>query len=225
MVGGRGSRGYRQAMVASSIAVAPRRPGRPRSTHRDGDLRSAAIEAARSLLVSGGGAALSMEGLARALGVRAPSLYHHFPGGRDEMILAVGDHYSRLDGDAIAAIAQGPGSPIERLAAVARHFAGPARHHPYHTLTGQRETLKPAAQAELQRLFAERVEMPLLALVREGQDAGLFRAIDAELSVRVFLTLVLRLKEFEASAEQRSALPDFIISLLIEGLGARVAQA
>jgi len=212
-------------MAVPPIAAAPRRPGRPRSADRDGDLRSAAIEAARSLLVAGGGAALSMEGLARALGVRAPSLYHHFPGGRDEMILAVGDHYSRLDGDAIAAIVKGGGSPVERIAAVARHFAGPARHHPYHTLTEQRETLKPAAQAALQRLFAERVEMPLLDLVREGQAAGLFRAIDPVLSVRVFLTLVLRLKEFEANAEQRTALPDFIVSLLVDGLAMPAVQA
>jgi len=212
-------------MAAPPDSAAPRRPGRPRSADRDADLRSAAIDAARSLLVAGGGAALSMEGLARALGVRAPSLYHHFPAGRDEMILAVGDHYSRLDGAAIAAIVAGPGSPIERLGAVARHFAGPARHHPYHTLTEQRATLKPPAQAELQRLFAERVEMPLLHLVREGQDAGLFRPIDADLSVRVFLTLVLRLSEFEASADQRTALPDFIVSLLVEGLGTAEAQA
>jgi len=204
----------------SPVAARPRR-GRPRAGDRQGNLRGAAIDAARMLLVDGNGASLSMEGLARALNVRAPSLYHHFPGGRDEMVVAVGDHYSRLDGEAIAAIVTGGGSPIQRLQAVAQYFAGPARHHPYHTLTEQRETLKPEAQAELQRLFAERVEQPLLALLREGQASGLFRPIDTELSVRIFLMLVLRIREFVADPVQLTMLPDLIISVLVDGLAAR----
>lgn len=197
-----------------------RRRGRPPTRSGNGDLRAAAIDAARHLLVDGGGGALSMEGLARVLGVRAPSLYYHFPGGRDEMILAVADHYSALDGAAISAILTNCEDPVAGMVAVARYFAEATTRHPYHTLAEQRETLKPDGRAELQRLFAERVEAPLVVLLRRAQAQGILRPLDAELCVRVFLTLALRLRDFEADQDQRESLPDFVVSLLVTGLDA-----
>ena len=210
-------------MAMSDPAAAPRRRGRPSGSARAADTRDLAIEAARRLLLTGGDAALSMEGLARALALRAPSLYHHFPGGRDEMILAVADQCSRLDGEAIEAIVRGPGRTAERLAAVARHFAAEAGHHPYHMLTELRKGLPQAARAQLQQIFADRVEAPLVALVREGQAAGELRALDPELVVRAFLTLMLSLGEFEADDPQRATLPGFLVDLLDQGLAARPA--
>jgi len=75
-------------MALTETAEAPRRRGRPPGRAGEGDTRAAAIEAARRLLLEGGDAALSMERVARALTLRTPSLYHHFPGGRDEMVMA-----------------------------------------------------------------------------------------------------------------------------------------
>lgn len=162
-----------------------------------------------------------MGSVARALGIRTPSLYHHFPGGRDEMVLAIADTCARIDGDAIRAILASSADVVVRLNAVARHFAGATTHHPYHMLTEQRKKLGPEARQELQRLFAAHVEAPLIELVEEGQELGVFRRLAPELVVRAFLTLMLSLREFEADDPQRRELPDFLVSLLIEGLERR----
>jgi len=209
-------------MPPVSPDLAPRRRGRPPANERDGDLRTAAIVAARTLLF-GGSNALSMEGIARVLGVRTPSLYHHFPGGRDEMVLAVADHHSRMDGVAIEVIMAEPGSDREKLVKVARHFATTANIHPYHILTEQRKTLKPDAHSELQRLFAERVEAPLTRLIVNGQREGTFRKIDPQLCVRIFLSLLLRQDEFEVDERQQAILPEFIVDIVVHGMGEPVA--
>jgi hypothetical protein len=106
---------------------------------------------------------------------------------------------------------------------VARHFAANAGHHPYHMITELRKGLPPAARAELQRIFATRVEAPLVALVCEGQAAGELRPLDPDLVVRAFLNLMLSLGEFEADHPQRDALPGFLVDLLTQGLAARPA--
>lgn len=203
--------------MSSDHPAKPRRRGRPPRAEREAELRVTAIEAAKTLLASGGGG-LSMEGLARALGVRAPSLYHHFPGGRDEMIVATAEHYGALHGDALRAIVDGPGDVVAKLKAVARYFAEPGQGHPYNMLTEERSQLSEPARAELRRIFGERVEAPLLRLIRQGQSDGRFQDLDPELCVRTLLTLLLRLGQFQADDEQRAKLPDFIVDLLVTGL-------
>src|SRR5512139_1674459 len=131
--------------LASNAAVLPDpkpRRGRPRSSERAVELRAAAIEIASELLMANG-PGLSMESVARKLGVRAPSLYHHFPGGRDEMILAVAGHYCCVFGEALSAIVGGTGSTREKLRAMASYFAGTGSVHPYNVLTEERNLISP----------------------------------------------------------------------------------
>lgn len=206
-------------MAVPPDATTSRRRGRPPRAERDAELRVAAIEVAKELLISGGGG-LSMEGLARKLGVRAPSLYHHFPGGRDEMIVAIADHFGRMHGHALNAIVDAPGDIIAKLKSVVSYFAGPGAVHPYHILTEERSRLSELARTELRRIFSERVEAPLMRLIREGQQRNVLRPADVELSVRTVLILLLRLGQIKADEAQRAILPDFMVDVLVSGLGA-----
>src|SRR5215212_1280824 len=96
--------------------------------------RERAVEQADALLLAGGYAAMSLEAVAQAVGIRKASLYHHFPRGKDELFVAVVERRTALDGASVsAAIAILPDT-FARLRAIARHFNEVARSRPYHAL-------------------------------------------------------------------------------------------
>ena len=68
------------------------------------------------------GASLSL--LSEATGLKRASLYHRFPGGKDEMLQAVADHVDGWFGTRIFEPLAGPGTPPERVRAVVDSLAG-----------------------------------------------------------------------------------------------------
>src|SRR5262245_43402098 len=59
------------------------------------------------------GASLSL--LARATGLGRASLYHHFPGGKEEMAVAVAEHIARCFRERYLAPLVRPGAPAQRI--------------------------------------------------------------------------------------------------------------
>jgi AcrR family transcriptional regulator len=57
----------------------------------------------------------SLARLSEATGLGKASLYHHFPGGKEQMAEAVLDHVSDWFKDHVLAPLAGPGTPVERL--------------------------------------------------------------------------------------------------------------
>lgn len=204
-------------MTTAQSSPAPVRRGRPRLADRDGDVRETAIAAARQVCAEVSEGGFTMERVARALGMRTPSLYHHFPGGREELILAVADYCSAQDGTAIARIVAEGHDPLACFHLIARHFASAIDQHPYRQLTELRERLSSATRGQIQSRFSERVEQPLIDLVGRGIAQGQFRGIDPELFVRAFLTLMLNMNVFEIAGEKRGSLPDLLVDLLVDG--------
>jgi AcrR family transcriptional regulator len=96
--------------------------------------RAELVQAAGRLLDAEGPEALTMRRLADALGIRAPSLYKHLPGGKDDLHRAlVVEALTELGERMQAAVDAEPGS----LAAVARAYRRYAldRPHRYRLLT------------------------------------------------------------------------------------------
>lgn len=62
-----------------------------RTTYHHGDLRAALVDAAVAAARQGGEAAVGLNRLAAAVGVSASAAYRHFPGGLEELLVAVGD--------------------------------------------------------------------------------------------------------------------------------------
>lgn len=53
------------------------------------DTRSEIMDAFADQLAAGGYQGISLVGVARTVGIQKPSIYHHFPGGKDELYTAV----------------------------------------------------------------------------------------------------------------------------------------
>ncbi|MEO1331051.1 MAG: TetR/AcrR family transcriptional regulator [Pseudomonadota bacterium] len=65
-----------------------------------------------------GYAGASMSDIARVTGLKAPSLYHHFPGGKAEMAEAVADSAADALGATVLAALDAPGERSERIGAM-----------------------------------------------------------------------------------------------------------
>ena len=85
--------------------------------HFDGDLKAALIAAARTIVERDGAAALTLRAVARATGVSAMAPYHHFK-DRTALVAAVAAAgFDQLYSDKIAALANAPGDPAQRIVA------------------------------------------------------------------------------------------------------------
>lgn len=93
-------------MVAGTIGGGPTR-------------RQAIVAAARTILEGQGAEALTMRRLGEALGIRAPSLYKHFP-DKDAIEMALIEIGLREFGEALAGALGGEGEPLAALGAAYR---------------------------------------------------------------------------------------------------------
>jgi AcrR family transcriptional regulator len=96
----------------------------------DGELTPRAreiVDAARQILERGGPAALSMRAIAGRLGIRAPSLYKHFPDKEALEAALVSDALAEI-ADLFAAAADGAADP---LAGIGRAYRAWALDHPH----------------------------------------------------------------------------------------------
>ena len=85
------------------------------------------LEAARELLDEEGPDGLSMRRLAERLGIRAPSIYKHFP-SKEALEAALISQGFEEQGAAFEAALEGPGEPIVAITATYRAFA---QEHPH----------------------------------------------------------------------------------------------
>src|SRR5207244_13414824 len=129
-------------------------------------------EAAEKLLMAGGYGGMSLDAVAQAIGIRKPSLYHHFPGGKNELFIAVVERRTAEDGQRVAdAIAKGRDT-FSRLLAMARYFNVIAVTRPYHALLDMAAHL-PEQHSQLVRgLIDERVTAPVRAVIADGIRTG-----------------------------------------------------
>ena len=90
--------------------------------YHHGDLRAALVDAALTIVLNDGAAALSLRGVARAAGVSAMAPYHHFE-DRAALVAAVAAiGFDRLYASKLAALAQTPGDAVASLVAGARAY-------------------------------------------------------------------------------------------------------
>jgi AcrR family transcriptional regulator len=135
----------------------------------EGARQSEIVAAARRLLEEAGPEALTMRALGEAVGMRAPSLYKHFP-DKAAVELALVDLGLRDLGDALDAALAAFAEPMAAFAAAYRAWAT-AHPHLYRLVTGRRAGHAPAGRVERAASLAQR----LLGVA--GGDAARARAL------------------------------------------------
>jgi AcrR family transcriptional regulator len=181
--------------------------GSPRARYRE-QLREEIKEAARGQLATAGGAAgLSLNGIARALGMRGPSLYHYFASRDallDELLL---DAYGETVEALRATVAEGA-APAETLRRTAQDYRAWAVQHPaMFDLMYGRPLPGYQAPAETGTLAKESLGM-LIGLVMQVRGTQEDKAEEAvEVAVR-FLARLHGLITLEVNGHLEHMVPD-----------------
>jgi AcrR family transcriptional regulator len=95
-----------------------------RAPYHHGDLRTALLDAAMTIVARDGAAALSLRGVARAAGVSAMAPYHHFADRAALVAEVAAIGFERLYVDKLAALAASDDGPRAALVAGARAYVG-----------------------------------------------------------------------------------------------------
>ncbi|HXW84822.1 MAG TPA: helix-turn-helix domain-containing protein, partial [Candidatus Binataceae bacterium] len=85
--------------------------------HRPSDTRERVLQVARALFAERGYRGTSLRDIARRIGIKAPSLLHHFP-SKQQLYLAVLDSIFEGMEDATARVLSGPGDRHQRARVV-----------------------------------------------------------------------------------------------------------
>ena len=161
--------------------------------------RDLALEVAEGLLRDQGYLGVSMELVARGAGLRKPGLYHHFPGGKEEMMMVLADRLmARAEGGFRTAIT--PQSTVQaQLEALATWMFREGRH----TERMLRDVLR-FVDSERQVTLYSSFERQLLAQVRAVLEAGVrsgeLREHNTELSMWAFMGLLSEFAVIEPPA-------------------------
>ncbi|WP_425147293.1 TetR/AcrR family transcriptional regulator [Deinococcus sp.] len=184
--------------------------------------RDLALEVAEGLLRDQGYLGVSMELVARGAGLRKPGLYHHFPGGKEEMMMVLAERLmARAEGGFRSAIAPRP-TAIAQLGALAAWMFAEGRH----TERMLRDVLR-FVDAERQAKLYGHFERQLLAQVRAvldaGVDSGELRVHNTELSMWAFMGLLSEFAVIEPPTGVNLA--EWLLDFFAQGVLAQTSPA
>jgi AcrR family transcriptional regulator len=179
------------------------------------DTRALAINAADALLHQYGYQGFSMDDIANSIGVRKASLYHHFPEGKEQLVLAVADRMMTDDENGIQAACESTGDARGRLLAVASY----AFSHRSDGARVLRDALRFMTQEHQHQVYARYKSQQFDRVHRvfvEGVKKKAFRSHNTELSASVFMGLLSEMGGFEGFTPQKLAVE--VVKIVVDGL-------
>jgi AcrR family transcriptional regulator len=179
------------------------------------DTRELAINAADALLHQYGYQGFSMDDIAKAIGVRKASLYHHFPEGKEQLVLAVADRMMTSDENGIQAACESTSDARGRLLAVATYAFS-------HRTDGARvllDALRFMTQEHQHQVYARYRSQQFDRVHRvfvEGVRKKAFRSHNTALSASAFMGLLSEMAGFEGLSPQKLAAE--VVKIVVDGL-------
>ena len=184
--------------------------------------RERVLDVALNLIMTDGLRRASLSEIARRLGVVKSALYHHFPGGKTEIVDQV---FAREEEGILAeawrAISATAGTRAQ-LAALARstvvHIVRLARLYPVRD--------EAADQIELyleqrRRTFLDRERDQIAAVIRAGIETGEVRSVDVDLAAAALQGALRQIVRTFALRPGRSSAPVLarVVDIVFDGIG------
>jgi len=121
---------------------------------------------------------LSLHDVAKASGIQKPGLYHHFPGGKDELVLAVAERVLGRNETALQQAISSVSDPEAQLREVARWLL--SENRPLDRVLREAVRFMPEGNRErITHRFFTASFSPVQEVVQRGVTAGTFRPLDA----------------------------------------------
>lgn len=178
------------------------------------ETRGRMLEVAEQLLEVRGYAGVSMEEVAKQVGITKASIYHHFPDGKDALILAVGHQLLQRHEHGIREAIESTPLPRDQLKAIAKWiFSGTGKAD--RMLRESGTFLPPAYLAEIYQGFMSSLYNPIENIIKAGVESGDFRPHDTMFMTCTFLTLMTgfeELREIHSPTELAERLMEFVLN-------------
>lgn len=196
-----------------------------------GDHSSAARERvlhqAEALFSERGYDSVTLRDIAEALGMRQASLYHHAPGGKEQLYVEVTERGLQRHRRGLVEALGTTGDLRQQLRAAARWLLS---QPPINLSRFVRSDLPAITQAHADRLFGAAYQAlfaPVEGAVRVASDRGEIRRHDLSMIAGTFLTLIEGVWDAgggRALDRPREALADELVDILLDGLRPRVGE-
>ena len=201
----------------------PRKPsanpvGRPRRSSPDEvETRDQVLDAAEKLLGEVGYAGMSMKDVAQMVGVTKGTLYHHFPEGKDALVLAMAHRMLGRVRAGMDEATRTTDGARDRLEAIAIWMFAESRRVG-RVLRDASRFMSDEHSAEMYEGFMTHLYMPVEAVLRVGIERGEFRSQDTTFSTWAFLGLLSEFGEIQTYAP-RPALAEQVVDFVVRGIG------
>jgi AcrR family transcriptional regulator len=203
----------------------PRAKATSRASHKQvgggvaTNTRSQVLEVAEGLLHQHGYLGVSLETVAQRIGIRKASLYYHFPGGKEEVMLEIAHHILARDEQGFKQAIASSATASGQLRAVARWMAtGPG---PTELVLHDAMRFMPEEhQATLTQSFFAKLYEPIHTVISKGVANKEFRPHDVELSTWSLLAILAEIHKMLPHTQTPATLPDRLIKFFIRGLHA-----
>jgi AcrR family transcriptional regulator len=148
------------------------------------------LRCATALFAADGYQGVGMRAIAAAVGIRTPSLYHHFA-SKEEILYAISLRVTKDFIDERLPVLEGPGTPAQRLTACVRSHVVFFSEHRLEELVGRRsmQQLAPEHHAEV-RSWLRRYQRAINATLRDGVRRGDFEVADPEVTTVALLDMI-----------------------------------
>jgi AcrR family transcriptional regulator len=137
------------------------------------DARERVLDAAEKLFMERGYRAVTLKDIAAEIGIRHASLYHHVPGGKQELFIEVTERNLARHREGIAAaIANSPADVREQLKAVADWLLAQPPMDLIRMANSDMPAIDPREAWRLSKMASDAMIVPLHELLEQAQARG-----------------------------------------------------
>jgi AcrR family transcriptional regulator len=188
------------------------------------DARERVLDAAERLFAQRGYSAVTLRDIAAAVGIRHTSLYHHAPGGKEELFIEVSERNFKRHHDGLTqAMAHAEPDVRARLCAVADWLLSQPPMDLVRMMHSDMPSIDPAHADRLSWLAYESMLSPIEAALQHAQQRGEIEHHNLGLIAGGMLGLIESLYAVPQNAleQSRQAMAYELIDTLLNGLRSR----
>jgi AcrR family transcriptional regulator len=190
---------------------------RPRKDQAQ-DTRTLALTTANAMLHEHGYLGVSMDDIAKKVGVSKAALYHHFPEGKEQLVLEIAEYEIAKDTLGIEAAIQTGKTTRKKLENIAT-FVFTQHRQTSRILRDAMRFMPSEHQQRIYGMFYEQHYKKILDVIQKGVRQKEFRRHDTERSSWAFMGLLSEMNSPEPNLDKKE-LATFVVDLLIKGLHA-----
>jgi AcrR family transcriptional regulator len=182
---------------------------------------SRVLEAAEALFMESGYAAVKLKHIAAKLGVKESSIYYHFPGGKEELYVAV----------MTRSMAHHHAGVQNAITAAGEDWVGQLRHVAYWLLSqppldivrlnkADLPAIHPSSALAITEAAYEALNLPVKKILERAEESGTARVVDADLVAGMFIGMMsmIDVVKSEWNPKTPTQMADLLLDLWLDGL-------